>query len=193
MGHGLAAISMQANVALHLMRDEPSAAGDALEAISSSSQEALDELRATLTGVRQDLDPGRTPAPGLDDVPQLSRRVEEAGAGVTLEIRGERPVVSAAADLAGYRVVQEALTNVLRHGPTKKATVRIGYADEAISVLVSNPLPPAATPANRPGRGLGLLGMKECVTGLGGTFHAGPTGGRFEVVATIPARQRGDR
>jgi signal transduction histidine kinase len=184
VGHGLAAIKMQADVALHLLAKKPEQAEAALNAISRTSTEALDELRATLAVVRRtDVEASRAPAAGLGRVEDLRGRMGEAGLVVELDVTGRRRELPPAADLAAYRVVQESLTNVLRHGPTKVATVRIRYETDRVTLAISNP-----TDATRPREGgLGIPGMRQRVASLGGAFSAGLSPrGFFEVQATIP-------
>nr|WP_042193191.1 sensor histidine kinase [Kibdelosporangium sp. MJ126-NF4]CEL20622.1 putative two-component system sensor kinase [Kibdelosporangium sp. MJ126-NF4]CTQ89534.1 putative two-component system sensor kinase [Kibdelosporangium sp. MJ126-NF4] len=179
VGHGLAAIKMQADIALHLLDRKPDQAEIALRAISETSTEALDELRATLTVVR-----GRAPAPGLGLLADLTARMNHAGVEVQVDVVGTERSLPAAVDLAGYRVVQESLTNVLKHGPVKRAAVKVGYEDDAVHIAVSNPAEESSA-----GDGFGIPGMRERVTALGGQFTAGPTGdGRFEVRAAIPTQ-----
>ncbi|MGW5672475.1 sensor histidine kinase, partial [Micromonospora sp. NPDC003776] len=116
VGHGLAAIHMQAEIALHLLARKPEQAEAALTAISRTSKEALDELRVTLTVVRRDeAADERAPVPGLAQLPQLRERLAGAGVPVAVEVDGEPRALPVAVDLAAYRVAQEALTNVLRH------------------------------------------------------------------------------
>lgn len=178
VGHGLAAIKMQANIALHVLDRDPGHAESALTAIANTSTAALDDLRATLAVVR-----GREPTPGLDRVGELCDRMAESGVAVELTTSGEPRPVPAAVDFAAYRVVQESLTNVLKHAHTRTATVHIGYQPAALAITVGNPAP--AAPAAIPG-GLGIPGMRERVTALGGTFTAGHGGDRFTVTAVLP-------
>ncbi|MEE6260926.1 sensor histidine kinase [Plantactinospora sonchi] len=188
VGHGLAAINMQAEIALHLLAKRPEQAEAALTAISRTSREALDELRATLSVVRRDADAERTPAPGLDQVEALTVRLHRTGLPVTLTVDGERRPLPVAVDLAAYRVVQEALTNVLRHAGAATATVRVGYLPDEVTVEV--------TDTGRGGSvdgavGHGLTGMRERVEALGGSVATGsrPEGG-FRVFARLPAEPR---
>jgi signal transduction histidine kinase len=182
VGHGLAAIKMQADVALHVMTRQPSHAQVALNAISRTSQEALDELRATLAVVRRAEDE-RTPPHGLDGLEQLSRRMADAGIDVRLTVSGatEHPV-AAAVDLAGYRIVQESLTNVLRHGGCGRADVTIRYGPGSVAITVANP----RTGATVGRAGSGITGMRARVEALGGEFTAEPVAERFEVRARLP-------
>ena len=205
VGHGLAAIKMQADIALHVLADKPDQAEVALEAISRTSSEALNELRATLAVVRKagaaaDL----TPVPGLARLDELRQRMAEAGVYVRVETTGEPRPLPVAVDLTGYRIVQESLTNVLRHSGAAQATVGIGYEHGGVRIAVSNPvphasihpasLPPASVPpGSTPGSGdgFGISGMRERVLALGGEFSAGPAShGRFEVRARLPAGGR---
>ncbi|WP_433531944.1 sensor histidine kinase [Micromonospora sp. CA-263727] len=190
VGHGLAAIHMQAEIALHLFARKPEQAEAALTAISRTSKEALDELRVTLTVVRRDeATDERSPVPGLAQLPRLRDRLAGAGLPVTVETAGEPRPLPVAVDLAAYRVVQEALTNVLRHAGPATATVLVGYRPEGITVEVTDTGRGPATPAVT-ARGYGLAGMRERVVALGGTFHAGVAdGGGFRVYATLPVEE----
>ncbi|MCP3782641.1 sensor histidine kinase [Micromonospora sp. A3M-1-15] len=190
VGHGLAAIHLQAEIALHLLARKPEQAEAALTAISRTSKEALDELRVTLTVVRRDeAADERAPAPGLAQLPQLRERLAGAGLPVAVEVAGAPRPLPVAVDLAAYRVVQEALTNVLRHAGPATATVRLQYAPTEVAVEVTDTGRGAAAPAGRPG-GYGLAGMRERVTALGGSFAAGPaSAGGFRVSATLPLEE----
>jgi len=190
VGHGLAAIHMQAEIALHLLGKRPEQAEAALTAISRTSKEALDELRVTLTVVRRDeAADERSPAPGLDQLPQLRERLAGAGVPVSVEVGGEPRPLPVAVDLAAYRVVQESLTNVLRHAGPATATVRLRYAPDEVTIeVVDTGRGPVAGP-DRVG-GYGLAGMRERVTVLGGSFAAGPgPAGGFRVYVTLPAEE----
>ncbi|MDI2029525.1 sensor histidine kinase [Saccharopolyspora sp. TS4A08] len=179
VGHGLAAIKMQADVALHVLPKKPEQAEIALDAISRTSSDALDELRATLAMVRTGT--GRGPEPGLERVHDLVHRTREAGVDVALRVRGERPDLPKAVDLTGYRILQESLTNVLRHSREQRAEVTVDYAPEEVRIEVTNP-----SPATTGGDGLGIPGMRRRVEALGGEFDAGASGGRFRVRARLP-------
>jgi len=192
VGHGLAAIKMQADVALHVLDKKPEQAEEALRAISRTSTEALDELRATLSLVRRrsgevgtggDEPADRGPVPGLARLEDLRRRMEEAGVRVAVTVTGERRELPPKVDLVAYRVVQESLTNVVKHGDPKEAVVRVDYEDEAVVLRITNPLSGEATLT--PG-GLGIAGMRERVTAVGGDFTADVHDGDFEVRAVLP-------
>jgi signal transduction histidine kinase len=186
VGHGLAAIRMQADVALHVLAKKPDQAPVALEVISRTSGEALEELRATLDTLRQPgSDPERSAQPLLTRVEELGKRMSGAGIHVEIEQTGEERTIPPGVALTGYRVLQESLTNVLRHGHQKTATVQLAYEPEAIAITVSNPLPATVPPVTA--GGMGVAGMRKRVTSLGGEFNAGPTSDhRFEVRARIP-------
>jgi signal transduction histidine kinase len=184
VGHNLAAIKMQADVALHLMRKNPGQAEAALRAISGASGEALGELRTALTELRSD--GGRSPTPGLARLDELSDRMRAAGLRVRIERTGTPRALPGPVDVAGYRVVQEALTNVLRHGPVPQAQVQVRYDEDELMLTVTNPLTPDF-PAPQAGRGMGLAGMHRRVTSLGGRFLAVVTADScFQVTAEIP-------
>jgi signal transduction histidine kinase len=189
VGHGLAAIMMQADIALHVLPKQPKQAEAALTAISRTSRESLDELRATLGAVRRGDDPDdRSPAPGLARLDELVDRTRAVGVPVAVDVAGPLTSLPAAVDLAAYRIVQESLTNVLRHAGTATASVRLALTDDDLTVSISDTGrggPP------RPARdGHGLAGMKERVSALGGSLTAGPRPeGGFAVTATLPVRR----
>lgn len=185
VGHGLAAIHLQAEIALHLLPKQPAQAETALAAISRTSKQALDELRATLAVVRQGGAgaPG-APAPGLARLDDLVARMSGTGVPVTVTVDGPPRDLPPVVDLAAYRVVQEALTNVLRHADSATASVRLGYAPTELTVEVTDT---GRGPGGRTTGGSGIAGMRERVGALGGVFEAGPrVGGGFRVFARLP-------
>ncbi|MGW3853787.1 sensor histidine kinase [Micromonospora arida] len=189
VGHGLAAISMQAEIALHLLPKRPEQAEVALTAISRTSREALDELRVTLGAVRRGAE--REPVPGLARLPALRDRLAGAGLAVEVRVVGGPREVPAAVDLAAYRVVQEALTNVLRHAGVASAEVTVDYRADEVTVEVTDrgvgTGRAGTAPADDEG-GHGLAGMRERVAALGGRLTAGPHAeGGFRVYAVLPA------
>lgn len=188
VGHGLAAIKMQADIALHLLAKKPDQAELALSAISRTSSDALEELRATLAMVRRtETGSERSPVPSLVRLDGLRQRMAEAGVHVGLDTAGKPPAsLPVAVGLTGYRVVQESLTNVLRHSGAAKASVSIRYEPQSVLIVVANPV--ARTSAASTGEGgFGISGMRERVLALGGEFSVGPTAhGDFEVHARLP-------
>jgi len=185
VGHGLAVIAMQAGVALHVLDQDPGAARRSLEAIRDTSRESLDALRAEL--IRLSPDTGapapRAPRNGLADLEVLAARVRAGGVQVLLD---REPVpVSAEVDAVGYLVVQEALTNVLRHSGAATARVHVGPVGGALEILVTDDGRGATGPVAGPG--MGITGMRSRVQALGGTLEAGPSADRgFSVRAVLP-------
>jgi signal transduction histidine kinase len=182
VGHSLAVINMQAGVALHVLDQRPDQAATALRAMRQASAAALADLRVTLAPV--DGEPDRRPPPGLTQAAELIAAVRRGGLPVDLHVDGVPPaVVPAPVDLAAYRILQESLTNVVRHAGTCRATVRIRYDADAVVVAVDDD-GRGADPSSAGGRG--LIGMRERAAAVGGTLHAGPAGGGFQVRATLP-------
>jgi len=183
VGHGLAAINMQAEIALHVLPKRPEQAETALVAISRTSKEALDELRATLATMRSGAP--RTPGPGLAQLDDLVARMSGTGVQVHVVVGGTARALPAPVDLAAYRIVQEALTNVLRHAGSAAATVRVTYRPQALDIEVTDTGTAPAAPGTAGGHG--IAGMRERVATLGGDFEAGPrAGGGFRVYARLP-------
>jgi signal transduction histidine kinase len=198
IGHGLAAINMQAQIALHVLDRRPEQARPALDAISQSSRDALEELRATLAVLRPPDaggGDGRRPSATLAQLGQLVTRMARSGLQVSVTISGERPDLPPATDLTGYRIVQESLTNVLRHAGPATASVMVDYHPDALVVEVLDDGNARPGHSFRPG-GHGIAGMSERARALGGTLTAGPRAeGGFRVRAQLPlpARQAPER
>ncbi|MFE7504050.1 sensor histidine kinase [Promicromonospora sp. NPDC057488] len=180
VGHGLAAIQMQADIALHLGR--PDDASTALEAISKAANEALTELRTTLADIRPGGGPDRAPTAGLANLEVLAERVRSAGVAVDLRVTGPPRPLPDAVDLAAYRVLQESLTNVVKHGADAAARVEVTYEPDAVQLAVRNPRSPDGGFV----AGFGITGMRHRVESLGGRLDAGPVDESFEVRATLP-------
>jgi signal transduction histidine kinase len=190
VGHGLAAIQMQADIALHLRRTRPAQAGEALEAISRASAEALAELRTTLASIapsEHTSAESRAPTPGLARLDDLVARVTDAGVTVDAAVTGARRPLPPSVDLAAYRVLQESLTNVVKHSAHPHAVVEVGYRPGAVRLRVANQ-DLACGPDEEYADGFGIAGMRRRVAHLGGRLTAGPApdGSHFEVRATIP-------
>jgi signal transduction histidine kinase len=183
IGHSLSLINVHAGVALHLLEGHPENARPALTTIKAVSHDALEEVRLVLDTLRG---PGNTatraPAPTLADVDALIAQSEQDTTRFDLAVDGIRGHIPVAVDAAGYRVVQEAMTNVRRHAQAAHAHVKIGYEAASVSIHVADDGRGSSAP-----EGSGLVGMRERVGALGGTFHAGSRSvGGFEVFAQIP-------
>jgi signal transduction histidine kinase len=196
VGHALVAINVRAAAAAHLARREQGASPvGALEEIASTSAEALGELRAALKGLRSDDSvPLRPAGAGLADLGDLIAGVKGAGLTVELDMAAATEAVPPAVGHAGYRIVQEGLTNVLRHSTAKHARVRIGHDEGALLVeVLDDGQAVTGTGGGIVGGGHGLLGMRERAAALGGSCEAGPApGGGWRVRARIPI-EREDR
>jgi len=189
VAHNISVINVQANTALHLMDRQPQRAREALSTINEVSSQALAELRSVL-GVLRDAgqDAPRAPSPGLDRVDELAAGMRAAGLAVRIERKGSPVPLPGGADLAAYRIVQEALTNTARHSGGSAATVRITYREDGVEIEVDDDGGPDG-PAPRPGgTGHGIAGMTERAQAFGGWLRAGPrSGGGFRVHARLPA------
>lgn len=186
IGHNISLINVQAGAALHRLKKDPAQAEEALTAIKAGSREALRELRATLGVLRQvDEEAPRAPAPSLDRLGELEESAKLAGLAVRTDISGSRRPLSAAVDLAAYRIVQESLTNVTRHAGASAVTVQLGYGERELSLVVEDDGRGAA--ADGEGSGSGISGMRERAATLGGDLVAGPgERGGFRVSARLP-------
>jgi signal transduction histidine kinase len=186
VGHGLAVIAMQAGVALHVLDQDPGAARRSLEAIRDTSRESLDSLRAELARLAPAAgdDAPRSPRNGLGDLEVLAERVRAGG--VQVRLAGAVGAVPPEVDAVGYVVVQEALTNVLRHADATVADVRVRRTEDVLEITVTDD-GRAESPAGEPGARLGIPGMRSRVEALGGTLETGPLPDRgFRVRAVIP-------
>jgi signal transduction histidine kinase len=175
---------------VHLARKRGEDVPPALLAIQEASADAARELRTTLSVLRSEEDGDGS---GLGQLDSLVARARAAGLSVTVTVTGVQRALPPDVDQAAYRIVQEALTNVSRHADLACASVHLHYAPDALSVQVDNDgkgTGGAAAP-QPPGPRLGLIGMRERVTALGGRLHAGPRdSGGFQVHAEIPVRAR---
>src|SRR6516162_7535749 len=139
IGHNISLINVQASMGLDLIDSQPEQARAALTAIKSASKEALEELRTMLTTLRQDAAAApRSPAPGLDHLPELIELTRAAGLSVEAEVAGKAPPLPAAVHLAAYRIIQESLTNVARHAGRARVTVRVTYDDTNMHVEIDD-------------------------------------------------------
>jgi signal transduction histidine kinase len=188
LAHNISLINVQAGVALHLMDEQPGQSRTALAAIKQASNDALGELRSVLDILRQGGDAPRSPTSGLDSLEGLVANAAAAGLEVRTRVEGTPRPLPAGVDLAAFRIVQEALTNVTRHaGRPVTATVLVAYGDHDLTVRVDDD-GRGFDPTHPDGRGNnGIRGMRERAAALGGELTAGPRpGGGFSVSARIP-------
>ena len=188
--HHVSVMAVQAEAGQALLPADPERAAQTLGRIASSAREALGDLRRLLGVLRDDgdaLGEGRAPQPGLDDLPKLAEEVQEAGVPVRLRLEGLPDKLRSSVDVSAYRIVQEALTNVMRHAPGASADVVVRFDADAVEIEVTNERTANGDGARPNGRGLGLVGMRERAALLGGRLDAGPEGAdRFVVRARLP-------
>jgi signal transduction histidine kinase len=183
LAHNISLINVQASVALHLIDEQPDQARPALTNIKAASRDALHELRTALDLLRHGEEAPRAPAPRLADLETLVAGVRASGLAVRLEGDGATPPLPAAVELAAYRVVQEALTNVTRHAQAQHVTIRLSYEGGVTVEVTDDGIGGAANPGN------GIIGMRERVVALDGRVETGPNpGGGFRVTAHLPVR-----
>ena len=184
LAHNISLINVQASVALHLIDEQPQQARPALVNIKVASHDALHELRTALDVLRHGEEAPRTPSPTLADLDALVDGVRSGGLGVDMDVDGPVTTLPSPVQLAAYRIVQEALTNVTRHARARHVTVRLAYDDGVTVEVIDDGVggPSAA--------GNGIAGMRERAETLGGSAQAGPRpGGGFRVTAHLPASQ----
>jgi signal transduction histidine kinase len=187
LAHSISLINVQSGVALHLLDEHPEQARTALSAINEASGEALHEVRSVLGVLRGDGEqPPRGPTAGLASLDELISRTRTAGIEVALEVEGEKRPLPTSVDLAAFRIVQESLTNVVRHSSADAATVHLDFEPDALAVQIDDDGSGPGTDADGDG-GSGIPGMRERVAALGGELQAGagPSGG-FRVRARLP-------
>jgi len=192
VAHTMATINVQAGAAIHVADERPGAAVEALRAIRGASKEGLRELRAILNVLRQaDEADSTVPAPGLAQIDALITSARSAGLATTLTMTGNWRPVPPEVDLAAYRIVQESLTNVIRHAGPAAATVSIGYTGTELRIEVADTgrgvTGTGSAGTGNAGGGHGLAGMRERAASVGGNVEAGPGHrGGFLVVARLP-------
>jgi signal transduction histidine kinase len=209
LAHSLSVVTVQAGVGRRVGAARPAEALRALRCVEEASRGALDELRRVLCLLRRDDEPGETPAveagpgipawdpalapaPGLGDLDSLAAVVRSAGIPVDVDVTGDVTAVPPAAALTAYRIVQEALTNVVRHAPGAEAAVRVGIGPAGVRIRVTDtgrdPWAGTASLANGKGAdGHGIAGMRERAAIFGGTLKTGPLpSGGFQVAAFLP-------
>jgi signal transduction histidine kinase len=186
VAHTMSTINVQAGVASYVSSDLPPAAADALRAIKTASKDGLRELRAILAVLRQADDPdSHQPQPGLARLDALITGVRAAGLPTRVVSTGLPCALAPAVDLAAYRIVQESLTNAIRHAGPATATVHIAYGASEVRLRIADT--GRGPSAGYLTAGHGLIGMRERAAAAGGTLSAGPAGnGGFEVTALLP-------
>jgi len=202
VAHSVSLMTIQITAARRIHRRQPDEADEALLAAEHTGRRALSELRNMLSmlrgadasigaagsraGAGAERSAARQPLPGLNDIPALVKESNEAGLGVELNVSGVEPEAPGSVGLTVYRVVQEALTNAMRHAPGAKVQVEITYAPGYIILFVDDDGAAAGSPRGTEGHG--LLGMRERVAALGGTLDAGPRqpGPGWRVHARLP-------
>jgi signal transduction histidine kinase len=182
VAHGLSVIAVQAEAAEAALRVQPQLAATAVQTVRSVARESLDEMRRVLH-VLHDGDQ-RTAVPSLRDLDKLLTRARESGLTVDLALVGSVDGLSPACDLAAYRVVQEALTNALKHAAPAHCAVTIRREDKALCLEVTNDIIARAAPTRAIGHG--LRGLQDRIEAHQGRFEAGPWGVGWRVSATIP-------
>jgi signal transduction histidine kinase len=187
VAHSVSMMVIQAGGARRILDRDPARAVEAAALIERAGREALVEMRHLLGLLHAEDDPADyAPQPTLARLDALVERARAAGLPVELEVHGSRPELSAGLDLAAYRVLQEALTNVIKHGGCAPTDVHVHYRADAVEVLVSD-RGGGPVGARLTGSGQGLVGMRERVRMYGGELHAGRRrGGGFEVSARLP-------
>jgi signal transduction histidine kinase len=186
VAHSMSIIAVQSGVGAHVLDSQPEEARKALAAVEATSRQALAEMRRLLGVLRQEAESSGslTPSPGLAEVDALAADVARAGARVEVRIEGTRPALPLGLDLSAYRIVQEALTNVVRHAGPATARVRIRYAPDTVDIEVVDD---GRGPGTGRAGGHGIAGMRERAALYGGSLDAGPLpGGGFRVAARLP-------
>lgn len=190
VAHGVSVMVVQAAAAQRVVESQPKQAAQALDDIQVTGRQALSDMRRML-GLLRDVERGidLAPQPSISDVDEIVERCNDAGVRTELIVEGAPPADSAAgAEMTSYRIVQEALTNVIKHaGRPVKAVVKITHQTDSIRVEVTDDGSGATTADVEQTTGHGLVGMRERVELYGGRFRAGPRpGGGFRISATIP-------
>jgi signal transduction histidine kinase len=192
VAHHMSVISIQAQVAPHLAENPSEELKENLAGIRENAVEALTELRRVLGVLRSEdalsASVRHVPQPTLDRLDELIGNVRGAGLTVTTRTTGEPRPLPPGAELSAFRIVQEALSNAMRHAPGAEVRVEIGYHPSGVTVRVTNTAPDRAAPPS-PGAGHGLLGMRERAAMLGGELATGATpDGGYEVTAMLPTK-----
>ena len=188
LAHSLGVIALQAGVGAHIIDTDPVEAKATLTAVAQRSRTALTEVRRILGALRENNDDaGYSPMPGLDAVDALAAELTQAGLPVQVRVEGDRGTIPAALDLTAYRLVQESLTNVVKHAGPARAEVTVRYQPDAVTIEVVDDGHPATASRDRANPGHGHLGMRERVAVFGGSLTTGNRpGGGYSVTARLP-------
>src|SRR6478672_7242144 len=190
VAHSVSVMVVQASGVRRLLKEEQHREREALLSVEQIGRQALSEMRRMLGVMRsgEDSPAALAPQPGLQHLDRLIAQVEEAGMPVTLRVEGDRPELSPGVDLSAYRIVQEGLTNALKHAKGARAEVLVRYIDSSVELEIADDGP--GLPGGD-GGGHGLVGMRERVALYGGTIEAGPRdGGGFVLRAQLPVEGR---
>lgn len=188
IAHHVSMIVLQAGAERSVLDESNASTREVLETVEQTGRSALTEMRRLLGMLRDDQSDPLTPQPGLDDVPTLVGQLREAGLPVDLTIEGERRDLPVGIELSGYRIVQEALTNALKHAGAARARVSVCYGPDSLELEIADDGDGDGS-ARAPGGGHGLVGMRERVALYGGRFQATRNpGGGFVVKAALPIR-----
>jgi signal transduction histidine kinase len=201
VAHAIAIINVQSGVTAHVLDKRPERAREALRTIEQTSSRALQEMRTILGVLRDDAhDDGHAPHPGLGQIDELTTKARDAGIDIRFEETSPAPPLPSAVDSAAYRILQESITNVIRHAGPTRVTVTLNPGTDALEIHVTdegrrNPVLPGRNGTSGPAKpGRGILGMRERCQLLGGELDARPLpGGGFEVRARLPLLPTGAR
>jgi signal transduction histidine kinase len=191
LAHHIAVVNAQAGVAEYLLETDPAAAMEALSGITKNSRAALDDLRITLGLLRSDADAEQEdrllPSPTIEQLDGLLRTYVEAGMTLSVDVRGSPHEVSAAAELALVRIIQEALTNATKHAQGSPVALKLDWSIDSVRLSVINERPARPGLLDHEGTGHGLIGMRERAAIANGSISAGPThAGGYQVTAAFP-------
>src|SRR3954452_14257613 len=189
VAHNVSVMVVQASAARRMIDHDPDRAREALASVEQTGREALAEMRRMLDVLRvEDERAALAPQPSIDELEALIDLAREAGLQVELEVEGERRRVSSGVDLSAFRIVQEALSNTIKHAAAANARVRLRFGDDEVEVDVVDD-GHGVRQRDQNGKGHGLVGMRERVAMLGGRLEAGyRANGGFEVRATLPLK-----
>jgi signal transduction histidine kinase len=193
ISHSISVISIQTQAVRRRLRPDQVGEADDLHAVEATAREAMVEMRRLFGVLRAEGDPiALTPQPGLDQLPRLIEETRAIGIPVEVRVQGTVVPLSPGMDLAAYRIVQEALTNIRRHAHGAATTITLKYADHGLDVLVENE--GSAMSADPSPNGQGLIGIRERVMLYGGMLRVGPgTHGGFAVHVTLPLHEQTQR